>query len=145
MILDIKLGENLRRKARLVGGRHKRVTPDLITYSLVVSKDLVRIALTITELNELGILACDIQMFGVPIKGLTDMFCDNKSVYKNFSTSESILRKKHHRIEYHMRQEAVEAGIFRVAKEDTETNLADIFTNVLLMPRIEKLLNVFTY
>ena len=36
-------------------------TPVLITYSLVVSRDLVRISLMIEALNELGILAYDIQ------------------------------------------------------------------------------------
>ena len=61
MIFDIKLGENFRRKARLVGGGHKTVTPASITYSSVVSRDSVRIALTIAALNGLDILACDIQ------------------------------------------------------------------------------------
>ena len=35
--------------------------PSSITYSLVVSRDSVRIALTIAALNDLSILACDIQ------------------------------------------------------------------------------------
>jgi hypothetical protein len=61
MIFDVKLGENFRRKARLVGGGHKTVTPASITYSSVVSRDSVRIALTIAALNGLDILACDIQ------------------------------------------------------------------------------------
>ena len=86
MIFDIKLGENFRRKYRLVGGRHKTATPASITYSLVVSRDLVRIALTIAALNELYLLACDIQMFGVLIKIPTERFCDNEAVYKNSST-----------------------------------------------------------
>ena len=60
MIFDIKLGENFRSKAQLVGG-HKTVAPALITYSSVVSHDSVRIALTIDVLNGLDILACDIQ------------------------------------------------------------------------------------
>ena len=67
MIFDIKLGENFRRKARIVGGRHKTATSASITYSSVVSIDSVRIALTIAALNDLDILACDIQMYEVPI------------------------------------------------------------------------------
>ena len=59
MIFDIKLGENLLRKARLVGGGHKTATPDSITYSLVVSRDSFSISLTIAALNNLDILACD--------------------------------------------------------------------------------------
>ena len=67
MIFDIKLIENFRRKSRLVGGRHKTATSASITYSSVVSIDSVRIALTIAALNDLDILACDIQMYEVPI------------------------------------------------------------------------------
>ena len=61
MIFDIKLGENFRRKARLVEGGHQTATPASITYSSVVSRDLVRIALAVAALNDLDILACNIQ------------------------------------------------------------------------------------
>ena len=61
MIFDIKMGENFRRKARLVAGGHTTDTPAALTYSSVVSRDSVRIALTIAALNDLKILACDIQ------------------------------------------------------------------------------------
>ena len=60
MIFDVKIGENFRRKAILVGGGHMKTAPDSITYSLVVSRYSVKIALIITELNDLYILACDI-------------------------------------------------------------------------------------
>ena len=61
VVWDIKLGENFRRKARLVAGGHVTDAPSSITYSSVVSRDSVRIALTIAALNDLNILACDIQ------------------------------------------------------------------------------------
>ena len=61
MIFDVKLGENYRRKARLVAGGHKTEAPASITYSSVVSRDSVRIALLIAALNELDVLSCDIQ------------------------------------------------------------------------------------
>ncbi len=61
IIWDIKLGENFRRKARLVAGGHATKTPSTITYSSVVARDSVRIALTIAALNGLSILSCDIQ------------------------------------------------------------------------------------
>ena len=83
-------------------------------------------------------------MFGVPIEGSTYMFCDNKAVYKNASMPESQLWKKHHHIAYHMRRESVASGASRIAKEDTETNLADLFTKVLPRPRRELFLNKFT-
>ena len=51
-----------RRKARFVAGGHTTEVPDsIITYSSVVSRDSVRIALTIAGLNDLKVLACDIQ------------------------------------------------------------------------------------
>ena len=61
MIFDIKMGENFRRKARMVAGGHTTETPAVLTYSSVVSRDSVRIALTIAALNDLKVLTCDIQ------------------------------------------------------------------------------------
>ena len=61
MIFDVKFGENFRRKARLVAGGHMTDTPNTLTYSSVVSCDSVHIALTITALNELSVMGCDIQ------------------------------------------------------------------------------------
>ena len=61
MIFDVKLVESLRRKARMVAGGHKTETPSALTYSSVVSRDSVRISLTIAALNDLKVLACDIQ------------------------------------------------------------------------------------
>ena len=51
LIFDVKMGENFRRKARLVAEGHKTSTPASITYSSVVSRDSVRIALTVAALN----------------------------------------------------------------------------------------------
>ena len=61
MIFDINFGENFRRKARLVAGGHMTEAPAMITYSSVVSRDSVRIALTIAALNGLQVMSCDIQ------------------------------------------------------------------------------------
>ena len=61
MIFDVKVGENFRRKARLVAGGHTTDAPATLTYSSVVSRDSVRIALTIAALNRLEVMACDIQ------------------------------------------------------------------------------------
>ena len=55
------MGENFRRKARMVADGHRTETPAALTYSSVVSRDSVRIALTIAALNDLSVLACDIQ------------------------------------------------------------------------------------
>jgi hypothetical protein len=61
MIFDIKMGENFRRKARLVANGNETEEPAALTYSSVVSRDSVRIALIIASMNQLEILACDIQ------------------------------------------------------------------------------------
>jgi len=61
VIWDVKLGENFRRKARLVAGGHTTTTPTSLTYSSVVSRESVWLALTIAALNGLDILACGIQ------------------------------------------------------------------------------------
>ena len=45
----------------MVAGGHITASPSSITYSSVVSRYSVRIALTIAALNDLSILGCDIQ------------------------------------------------------------------------------------
>ena len=59
-----------------------------------------------------------------------------------FTTSlpESVLSKKHNAINYHAVREAVAAGIMRVAKEDGETNLADLLTKSLNLLKRKRLL-----
>ena len=61
MIFDVKIRENFRRNARLVAGGHTTDAPASLSYSSVVSRDSVRIALTIAALNGLEVMACDIQ------------------------------------------------------------------------------------
>jgi hypothetical protein len=70
-------------------------------------------------------------MFGVPIDGLANVFCDNRGVVKNASIPKLTLMKKHNAINYHAVQETVGAGIIRVGKEDGKTNLADLLMKVL--------------
>jgi hypothetical protein len=60
-IFDIKMGENFRRKARLVANGNTTEPPAALTCSSVVLRDSVRIALMVTAFNELELLACDIQ------------------------------------------------------------------------------------
>ena len=57
-----------------------------------------------------------LRMFGIPIEGPTDVFCDNEAVFKNCSIPESTLKKKHHSLAYHCNCEAVAAGTVRLAK-----------------------------
>jgi len=61
LIFDIKLGEGFRRKARLVAGGHMVDTPPHLTFASVVSRETVRIALTIAALHDLEVKVSDIQ------------------------------------------------------------------------------------
>ena len=61
MIFDVKMGENFCRKARMVAGGHMTTLPSSLTYSLVVSRDRIRISFTIAALDVVSTLACDIQ------------------------------------------------------------------------------------
>ena len=86
-----------------------------------------------------------LRMFGVELTGPTDIFCDNEAVFKNCSTPESTLKKKHHSISYHRNRQAVASRTVRMAKEDTKTNLSDLFTKVLDRVTRTFLLDRFTY
>ena len=50
-----------------------------------------------------------------------------------------------HSISYHFFREAVVAGIVQIAKGDTRTNLADLFTKVMSKPRRDALIERFMY
>ena len=86
-----------------------------------------------------------LRMFGVPIYGPTNIFCDDEAVTKHFLDPTSMLKKKHRSIAFHRNREAVAAGTCRITKEDTDTNLSDLFTKLLNQIRREDLLNKFTY
>ena len=71
-----------------------------------------------------------LQMFGIPVDGPIDIYCNNKGVVKNASIPESRLQKKHNSVCYHQVREAAAAEICRVAKEDGKTNPADLMTKM---------------
>jgi hypothetical protein len=82
----------------------------------------------------------DLRMLGFPLVGSANLFCDNQSVVINSTVPSSMLKKKHNSISYHKVRESIAAGIMRVAKEPTETNLADILTKPLAGPRFKSLI-----
>lgn len=86
-----------------------------------------------------------LRMFGVPLVGPADIFCDNEAVTKNCSIPESQLKKKHHSIAYHRNRMSVANGTCRIAKEDTDTNLSDLFTKLLPEERRNFLIDGFMY
>jgi hypothetical protein len=76
-----------------------------------------------------------LRMFGVPVDGPADVFCDDQGVVKNASIPESTLSKKHNSINCSLVQESVAAGVVRVGKEDAETDLADGLTQSHSAPK----------
>ena len=66
-----------------------------------------------------------LKMFGVPLDGSENVFCDNNEVVKNTSIHESTFSKKHDTINYHCVLEADESGIMRIGKKDTATKLSN--------------------
>ena len=98
-----------------------------------------------TVLEMIESLRYKLRMLGVPIDGPTNVFGDNEAVYKSTSVPEFVLKKKYHSISYHRCREAVTVGTMRMTKEDTEKNLADLFTKTLTVARRRFLLERFTY
>ena len=60
LIVDIKMGL-LKRKVHLVAGGHMTEPPAAITYTSMVSHELVQITLTVIALNNLKVMTADIQ------------------------------------------------------------------------------------
>jgi hypothetical protein len=60
MIFDVKM-EDFRRKARFVAGGNTTYTPHAITYASVMSRESVRVALTLAALNDLDVKMDDIE------------------------------------------------------------------------------------
>ena len=98
-----------------------------------------------TAVEHIEALCYKLWMFGIPIEGPTNAFCDNEEVFKNTSIPDSTLKKKHTSISYHRAREAVAARMMRVAKEGTANKLADLFTKPLMDLRSAFLLDRFTY
>ena len=95
-----------------------------------------------TAVEQVEALRYKLWMFGIPMEGPTNVFCDNEAVFKNTSIPDST---KHTSICYHWAREAVAARTMQVAKEGTATNLANLFTKPLTDSRRAFLLDRFTY
>lgn len=72
-----------------------------------------------------------LKMLGVPLDGPTRMLCDSQSVVMNSSFPESVLKKKHCSIAYHIVRETMAANIIHIYWEKSKSNLADLFTKIL--------------
>ena len=70
-------------------------------------------------------------MMGVQLSVPARVMCDNQSVVIIGSFPESTLKKKHCSIAYHKVREAVAAEKISIYYENTDSNIADLFTKVL--------------
>ena len=73
-----------------------------------------------------------LRMFGIPLDGPTNVFCDNEAVYQISLFIELQLKRKHNSICYHLVWEAVAAGKMVVFKVDGKENLAYLLTKLVL-------------
>jgi hypothetical protein len=60
MIFDVKM-EDFRRNARFIAGGHTTDTPHAMTYASVVSRESLRIALTLAALSDVDVNMADIE------------------------------------------------------------------------------------
>lgn len=72
-----------------------------------------------------------LRMFGVPLLGPCQVFCDNEPVTNASMSADASLKRKHISISYHQAREAVAAGIMLVFYEKSSTNHSDLFTKSL--------------
>ena len=110
--------------------------------SSTFASELVALRIAVEQVEA---LRYKLRMFGIPIEGPADIFCDNQSVVKAASSPSSTLTKKHNAICYHKVRESAAAGTIRVAKEDGDTNLADLLTKPLPADRRKFLLQSILY
>ena len=83
------------------------------------------------SIEALRSLIYKLRMFGIPIDGPANIFCDHKSVVINTSTPASTLKKKHHSIAYHIVREAVATSVCLIRHVLSDQNIADLFTKTL--------------
>jgi len=79
-----------------------------------------------------------LRMMGIPLKGPSQVLCDNKGVVLNTTLPSSTLKKKHNAIAYHRVREAVAAQIVKISHIDGKENIADILTKATDGPTFRK-------
>jgi hypothetical protein len=101
-----------------------------------------------TVAEQMEAMRYKLRMFGVPLQGPANVYCDNEAVCRITRTPKStleMLEKKHNAVAYHRCCEAVASGTIRVVKEDTTTNIADLMTKTMSRPERERLIAKFMY
>ena len=83
-------------------------------------------------------------MFGVPVDYPVYIFCVDNAMYKHLYLPQFTITKKNS-IPYHRSRENVAAKTILVAKEITNSNLSDLFMQVISPSRSIFILKQFTY
>ncbi len=71
-------------------------------------------------------------MFGMPLDGPVNTFCENSSVVTNLTQPTSMLKKKHKLIAYHRIREAVADNIIHIGWVKSHKNLVDMINKPLV-------------
>jgi hypothetical protein len=98
-----------------------------------------------TAVEFIQALRLKLRWMGVTFYGPASVYADNLTVVKSATQPEMTLSKKHNGIAYHKCREAVATKMMRVAYEPTDTNLADLFTKVLVLCVRNGLIDRFMY
>jgi hypothetical protein len=98
-----------------------------------------------TAAEQIMALRYKLRMFGIPIEGPANVFCDNEAVVTNSSIPTSTIKKKHLSICYHLVRSYCAAGGMRVTKENGKTNLSDILTKLMPGSQKRRLAGMFLY
>jgi len=77
-----------------------------------------------------------LRMFGIPLDGRVNTFCDNSAAVINATQPASTLKKKHNSKAYHRVREAIASGVLRIAWVQSGKNLADILTKPMNGPTL---------
>ena len=73
------------------------------------------------------------------------MFGDNESFIKNYTISQSVLKKHHNALSYHHVQEACAAGILNFIHIPGTENVADILTKFLPWSTLKELVGTISF
>ena len=83
--------------------------------------------------NELiEVLRYKLGLFGIPINGACDVFCDNKSVVTNSRVTSSAINKRQNTTCYHKVREAHVAGTIKVGSIEGKLNISALFTKTMM-------------
>ena len=90
-------------------------------------------------------LSVILKIFGAPLVGPKNVFCNNNGVVKNMGIPKSTVLKKHNSIYYHSVHEDISYELLRVIKKDTNTNLVDLLTKLVTYARKKALIGSLLY